>query len=250
VSEAETVALRREAAHILIVDDDGLVREMLARYFEGKGFRVSEAADGAAMRETLARAPVDLILLDLVMPGEDGLTLAREVRSRSDVSIVMLTSLDDVTDRVTGLEVGADDYLTKPFHPREVLARVRAVLRRARPAAFRDTGNEEEPAVYRFKGWELHAAMRWLVAPDGREVPLTTGEFELLLTFVTHPGHVLDRNRLMNLIKGRKWAAFDRSIDQQVARLRRKIEADPSNPSLIKSVRSAGYLFAAQVRRS
>lgn len=239
------------AAHVLVVDDDPRVRAMLVRYLEGESFRVGEAGDGPAMRAYLARECVDLVLLDLVLPGEDGLALARELRAGDDrIGIIMLTGRDDVIDRIVGLEVGADDYLTKPFHLREVLARVRTVLRRAR----RPTGEAlERPApgetVLRFEGWTLEPARRRVTAPDGREVALTTGEFDLLLAFATNPGRVLDRDRLMDLAKGRDWAAYDRSIDQQVARLRRKIEPDPAHPSLIRSVRGVGYLFAADVRR-
>ena len=240
----------RNAAHLLIVDRDPPVRTMLTPYLEGEGFRVSEAGSGREMREVLARSPVDLVLLDRVLPGEDGLTLARELRRRLDVGIIILTGRGDVIDRVAGLEVGADDYLTKPFHPREVLARVRSVLRRTRAAPRAESGGEEPAeADYRFEGWEVEARKRRVVAPDGREVALTTAELDLLLAFLAHPGEVIDRDRLMGLAKGRAWAAQDRSIDQQVARLRRKIEADPRRPSLIKSVRGAGYLFAADVRR-
>ena len=169
------------------------------------------------------------------------------------MAVILLTSRDDVIDRVAGLEAGADDYIGKPFHPREVLARVRTVLRRPReasPAAGGGSGGVgEADTVYGFAGWELHVRSRRVVAPDGGDVPLTTAEFDLLLAFATHPGHVLERDRLMELAKGRAWAASDRSVDQQVARLRRKIEADPGRPLLIKSVRGAGYVLAAEVRR-
>jgi len=239
----------REAVHILVVDDDPRIRTMLVRYLAGEGFQVHEAGNGQEMRACLARAPIDLILLDLVMPGEDGLTLARDVRSRSDVGIVILTGRGDVIDRVAGLEAGADDYLAKPFHLREVLARVRSVLRRARTTAFNGEANESAGDTYRFEGWEVQVRKRRVLAPGGREVALTTAEFDLLLAFLARPGEALDRDRLMELAKGRAWAAQDRSVDQQVARLRRKIEADARNPSLIKSVRGAGYLLAADVRR-
>ncbi len=235
--------------HVLIVDDDPRVRSMLARYLSGEGFRVGEAGDGPAMRACLAREVPDLVLLDLNLPGEDGLTLARELRAAHPaLGIIMVTGRGDVVDRVVGLEVGADDYVAKPFNLREILARVRTVLRRAKPAQAADPPRGGEPAL-RFEGWVLEPSRRRLTGPDGREVALTTGEFDLLLAFASHPGRVLDRDRLLDLVKGREWAANDRSVDQQVARLRRKVEADPANPSLIKSVRGVGYLFAAEVRR-
>jgi two-component system phosphate regulon response regulator OmpR len=231
--------------HVLIVDDDPRVRSMLARYLSGEGFRVGEAGDGPAMRACLAREVPDLVLLDLNLPGEDGLTLARELRAAHPaLGLVMVTGRADVIDKVVGLEVGADDYIAKPFNLREVLARVRTVLRRARPSA----PPAEAGPTLEFEGWTVEPAKRRVRAPDGREVALTTGEFDLLLAFATHPGRVLDRDRLLDLVKGRDWAAHDRSVDQQVARLRKKVEPDPANPSLIKSVRGVGYLFAADVR--
>jgi DNA-binding response OmpR family regulator len=230
--------------NILVVDDDELIRELLIEYFRSQGVISQEAANGSMMREVLDQdSSIDLILLDIVMPGEDGLTLMREIRHRSDVGIIMLSSLDDVIDRVTALEMGADDYLCKPFHPREVLARIRAVLRRHQQASVSPGKTEREP-VYRFDGWELHPGTRNLLDRDRREVHLTTVEFDLLMAFAAHPGRVLDRDALMDLTKGRDWAAFDRSIDQQVARLRRKIELDPKLPSLIKTVRGTGYIFS------
>lgn len=242
----------QRVTHVLVVDDDPRVRTMLGRYLTGEGFRVGEAGDGKAMQAYLAQERVDLVLLDLVLPGEDGLALARQLRrSHPGLAIIMVTGRDDVIDRVAGLEVGADDYIAKPFHLREVLARIRTVLRRM-------PGPQPEPAraanagrpLLRFEGWTVDPAKRQVTAPDGTEVPLTTSEFDLLLAFVNHPGRVLERDQLMDLVKGRKWAAYDRSIDQQVARLRRKIEADPASPSLIRSVRGVGYLFAPEVRRS
>jgi two-component system, OmpR family, response regulator len=238
------------AVHLLIVDDDPRVRAMLVRYLAGEGFRLSEAGDGAAMRASLARTEVDLVLLDLVLPGEDGLTLAREIRAANPgTGIVMITGRDDVIDRVAGLEVGADDYIAKPFHLREVLARVRSVLRRRQPQSSAGVTVEPTGDMLRFEGWRIEPGKRRVVGPDGAEVPLTTGEFDLLLVFASHAGRVLERDRLLDLVKGREWAAYERSIDQQVARLRRKIEADPANPTLIRSVRGVGYLFAAEVRR-
>jgi two-component system phosphate regulon response regulator OmpR len=203
------------------------------------------------MRQCLASQPVDLVLLDLVLPGDDGLDLAREIRSRSNAGIIMVTGRSDVVDMVVGLEVGADDYIAKPFHLREVLARMRSVLRRLQPAAVAVTREAESPPddLVQFDRWRFDLGRRTLTSPDGADVPLTTGEFDLLKVFVVHPGRVLDRDQLMDLTRGRSWEAFDRSIDAQVARLRKKIEAHPRHPALIKSVRGAGYIFAARVQR-
>ena len=230
---------------ILVVDDDARVREMLRKYLEGEGFSVSLAADGAAMRRLLAERPVDLVLLDLMMPGEDGLTLAREVRARSDVPIIILSGKGDTIDRVVGLELGADDYIAKPFHLREVLARIKTVLRRA--SAKREDASRVAQGALAFAGWRIDPAQRELVGPHGRQVELTSGEFGLLLAFVRHPQRVLTRDQIMDLTKGQDWSPLDRSIDNQVRRLRRKIEADPGQPQLIKTVRGTGYLFAAAV---
>jgi len=236
--------------HVLVVDDDQHIRTMLRRYLVEEGFRVSEAADGGAMRAALEAERVDLVLLDLMMPGEDGLSLARHVRRRSDIPIIMLTGKGDVIDRVAGLEAGADDYIAKPFHLREVLARIRTVLRRGRaaaaPAAPASAGAQESLV---FQGWRLDLVRRELRRPNGELVPLTTGEFELLRAFAGHPNRVLARDRLMTLVKGQEWAAYARAVDAQVVRLRRKIEADPANPALIKTVRGAGYVFAAAVTK-
>ena len=235
---------RDNAPHILVVDDDQRIRQMLSRYFDQEGYRVSVAADGAALRAQLTDS-VDVILLDVVMPGEDGLTLAREIRAKSDVGIIMLTGRDDVLDRIVGLEVGADDYLPKPFHLREVLARVKSVLRRRGPQTPAAATGE----VIRFEGWRLDIARRQLVSPTGEDVALTTGEFDLLAALAGHPGRVLSREALMDLTRGRSLETFDRTIDAQVARLRKKIEADPKNPMLVKSVRNVGYVFTGRVDR-
>jgi len=234
----------KRAEHILVVDDDPRIRQMLQRYFEGEGYRLTAAGDGPAMKAVLGRSRVDIILLDLVLPGgEDGLELAREVRAHSDVPIIMLTGRDDVVDRIVGLEVGADDYVAKPFHLRELLARVRTVLRRRPPAA------PEEPRtleVLRFEGWLLDLGRRQLVSADGVEVALTTGEFDILAVLARKPGHVFTREGLMDLTRGRSLEAFDRSIDAQIARLRKKVERDPKRPVLIKSVRGVGYVFTGR----
>jgi two-component system OmpR family response regulator len=239
--------------HVLIVDDEPRIRTMLRRYLVEEGFKVSDAADGAGMRAALAREAVDLVLLDLMMPGEDGLSLARHIRQRSEIPIIMLSGKGDLVDRVVGLETGADDYITKPFELREVLARIRTVLRRA---ATRDASAASEPSlaanvnaseVLVFEGWRLDLVRRELRWQTGESVPLTAGEFELLRAFTTNPNRVLNRDQLIDLVKGREWAAYDRGVDTQVMRLRKKIEPDPSNPRFIKTVRGAGYVFAAAV---
>src|SRR5665213_735785 len=203
-----------EAGRMLVVDDDPRIRQMLARYFEDEGYRVTTAGDGSSMRRALGASVFDVILLDLILPGgDDGVNLAREVRAHSDVPIIMLTGRDDVTDRVVGLEVGADDYIAKPFHLREVLARVRSVLRRRRPAS----PSAEAPTgeLVEFEGWRLDLGRRQLLSPGGADVALTTGEFDMLVALVHHPGRVMTREVLMDLTRGRGREAFDRTIDAQ-----------------------------------
>ncbi len=235
---------------ILVVDDDSRIRQMLTRYFTQEGYQVAAAADGPAMRACLNANQVDVILLDVVLPGDDGLTLARQIRAHSDVGIIMLTGHGEVMDRVVGLEVGADDYVAKPFHLREVLARVKSVLRRRKhapePAAAEQTRYDE---VIRFDGWLLDIGRRRLIAPKGEAIALTTGEFDLLATLAKYPGRIFGRETLMDLTRGRTWEAYDRTIDAQVARLRKKVEGDPKNPALIKSVRGVGYVFTGKVDR-
>lgn len=238
--------------HILIVDDDHRICKMLSGYLSEEGFRVSIAESGAAMRERLATEKIDLILLDLLLPGEDGLELARDVRSQSNIGIIMVTGRADIVDAVVGLEVGADDYIAKPFHLREVLARIKSVLRRLQPThpvEFASSPHPEPGETIRFDGWSLDLGRRELRDPRGTPVPLTTGEFDLLVTFARHPGRVLNRDTLMDLTRGRQWEVFDRAIDAQVARLRRKIEPEPRSPTLIKSVRGVGYLFTGSIER-
>lgn len=243
-----------DALHVLIVDDEARIRTMVRRYLLEEGLQVSEAADGAAMRAALAGERIDLVLLDLMMPGEDGLSLARDIRRQSDVPIIMVTGKGDLIDRVVGLEAGADDYIAKPFHLREMLARIRTVSRRTRgrdPAPpVADALPEPKPEAHTlaFEGWTLDLLRRDLRAADGSSVAITAAEFELLQTFLQHPNRVLSRDQLMDMAKGRDWAAYDRTVDTQVMRLRKKIEADPANPLLIKTVRGAGYLFAVPVR--
>jgi two-component system OmpR family response regulator len=229
-----------ESGHILVVDDQQEICDLVREYLSDEGFRVSTANDGAGLRETIARDTVDLVILDLVLRGEDGLQLARELRSQSDVGIIMLTGRGETVDRIIGLEMGADDYLSKPFHLRELLARVRSVLRRG---STRGGDKGEARSRVRFAGWTLDLASRELLSPSGEEVRLTTGEFELLAAFVDHANQVLSRDRLLDLSRHREAGPFDRTIDVQVGRLRRKLEDDPKNPSMIKTVRGGGYMF-------
>jgi two-component system phosphate regulon response regulator OmpR len=232
--------------HLLIVDDDPRIRQMLMRYFEGEGYRVSAVADGVGMHQAINSNEVDVILLDVVLPGgKNGIELAREVRATSDVPIIMLTDRDDVTDRVVGLEVGADDYIAKPFHLREVLARVRSILRRQELASR--TALVPEGQSFEFEGWRLDLPRRALLAPNGAEVVLTSGEFDMLAALVQHAGKVMSRDRLMDLTRGREPSPFDRTVDSQIARLRKKLEASTNAPRLIKTVRGVGYVFIGQL---
>lgn len=236
--------IEKRTERILIVDDDPRIRQMVTRYFEDEGFVVHSAPDGNAMRKVLSDYTIDLILLDLVLPqSEDGLTLAREIRTSSDVPIVMLTGRDDVLDRIVGLEVGADDYIPKPFHLREVLARVRSILRRRKPAELPqiDLGQ-----ILEFDGWRLEINRRRLLNPDQQEVELTTGEFDMLAVMIRNSGRVLTREMLMDQTRGRQLDTYDRAIDAQIARLRKKIEPNPAQPTFIRSVRGVGYIFTGE----
>ena len=243
-----------ETPHLLVVDDDPLIRSLLRRYLTGEGFRITEAIDGAGVRAALVQGPIHAVLLDLVMPGEDGLSLARQIRQRSNVPIIMLTGKGELIDRVVGLESGADDYITKPFELRELLARIRALLRRANPQPVGEPPPLSTPAapgeMLSFEGWTLDLIKRELRGESGAPVSLTAGEFELLRVFASNPNRVLSRDRLIELAKGRDWASFDRAIDTQVGRLRKKIETDPAHPTLVKTVRGGGYIFAATVRQA
>jgi two-component system OmpR family response regulator len=235
------------APHILIVDDHREIRDLVSRVLVKEGFRVSAAADGRAMRRMLADARIDLILLDLMLPGEDGLALCRALRAEGNIPIIMLTAKGEEVDRVIGLEMGADDYLSKPFGSRELIARIRAVLRRSRMAG---TGAAERPAMrYRFDRWTLNTEARELVRDDGVVVPLSSGEYDLLLALVERPQRVLSRDQLLDLARGRAAAALDRSIDTQISRLRKKIEIDPADPKVIQTVWGGGYILAPAVNR-
>lgn len=241
----------KAAPHILIVDDEAEIRLMLRRLFEREGFAVSEAKDGAELFATLDRQPVSLITLDLRLGGEDGLELARRVRMKDNVPIVMISGKGDPIDRVVGLELGADDYISKPFHLREVLARIRAVLRRYETSTESTSPPERTKtgAKYRFADWMLDISRRELCSKAGVCQELTTAEFNLLEIFVARPARVLSRDNLMDLLKGIEWSPVDRTIDNLVGRLRRKIEKQPDAPALIKTVRGIGYVFTGEVAR-
>jgi two-component system phosphate regulon response regulator OmpR len=231
------------SGRILIVDDDREVREMLAEYLASHGFEPETAEGGAAMRAALARGAPDVVLLDVRLPGEDGLTLARFLRERYDVGIIMVTAAGEVVDRIVGLEMGADDYVAKPFDLRELLARVKSVVRRvqARPRTAAPAEREAERVAVGRCMLDLKA--RQLLDHSGAEVPITAMEFDLLKAFVDHPNQVLSRDRLLTLTRNREWEPFDRSIDIRIARVRRKVEEDPDNPKAIRTVRGSGYMF-------
>ena len=234
-----------EEPHILLVDDEREIREPLASYLSKNGVRVTKAENAAAARQMLSAYAIDLVLLDIMMPGEDGLALAGFIRATTPIPVILLTARAEEMDRVVGLEIGADDYVTKPFSPRELLARIKAVLRRAGEARVR----APDADTYGFGPWLLKSGERELIGEDNVAIPLSTGEYNLLHAFVTHPRRVLSRDQLLDLSQGRELAAFERSIDNHISRLRKKIEADPANPKLIKTVWGGGYMLAAEVRR-
>ena len=231
--------------HILVVDDDRDIRDLLSKFLRKNGFRVDVAANGRAMRDVLATSKIDLVVLDRVMPGEDGLMLCRDLRRESRIPVILLTLLGADTDRIVGLEMGADDYVVKPFNPQELLARMRAVLRRANDLPFQN--DLQRVSALQFNGWTLDQTKRELLNPDGVLIDLSQGELDLLVAFAEHPQVVLSREQLLNLTRSRNIVAFDRSIDMQVTRLRRKIEADPENPELVKTIRNKGYIFTPVV---
>ena len=234
----------------MIVDDDREIRDLLSRFLRKHGFRTSVGADGREMRKHLADAHIDLLVLDVMMPGETGLQLCAQLRVQpkfgAKLPIIMLTAAGEETDRIVGLEMGADDYLPKPFNPRELLARIRAVLRRSEDGG-RILVDAGEVQLINFAGWTLDLGQRRLMAADGRDVELSAGEFDLLAAFAQRPRRVLSRDQLLDLAKGRAAQAFDRSIDVQVGRLRKKIEVDPAQPQLIITVRGGGYMFTPEV---
>ncbi len=234
--------------HILVVDDHRDIRETLARYLIKNGLRATTAESAAHARKALKAASIDLVVLDIMMPGEDGLSLCRHLVETGSIPVILLTAMADDTDRVIGLEIGADDYVTKPFNPRELLARIRAVLRRTSLVPKdRDPMEQEELG---FEGWRLNVSKRELLDSDGVVVPLSSGEFQLLCAFLKRPKMVLTRDQLLDLTTGRTPTVFDRSIDNQVSRLRRKIEVDPKDPKLIKTVWGGGYMLTADVKGS
>jgi DNA-binding response OmpR family regulator len=237
-------------AHIVVVDDEQPIRTLLRNCFESEGYRVSEAANGVELLAHLKSANIDLITLDLTLGSESGLEIARKLRAKSNIPIIMVTGKGDVIDRVVGLEIGADDYIAKPFHLREMLARVRTVLRRTGGQADRTSAVTVEELIYRFDGWEFNLTRRELHDPGGKMCPLTTAEVELLAVLVKRPGHVLSRDAIMDQLKGHDWAANDRAIDSQISRLRKKLGGDSESSSLIKTVRGAGYSFTAKVAKS
>jgi len=234
--------------HILVVDDQRDIREPLGRYLEKHGMRVTLAGSAAEAREACKRHSVDLVVLDIMMPGEDGLSLCRSLRESANMPVILLTAMAEDADRIVGLEVGADDYVVKPFNPRELLARIKAVLRRATtlPQSMQPV-SEDRMA---FGEWIFDLARREVMGADGVVVPLSTAEFRLLSAFVQRPGMVLTRDQLLDLTSGREAHPFDRSIDNQISRLRRKLEADPKNPEIIKTVWGGGYVFAAAVKEA
>jgi len=236
-----------ETPHLLLVDDERSIREPLAAFLTRQGFRVTQAGDAAEARTRLAAYAIDLVVLDIMMPGEDGLSLTRHIRETGDLPVILLTARTEETDRIVGLEMGADDYVVKPFSPRELSARIKVVLRRVQAGGTRQAAPESHS--YAFAGRVLRTGERALVDRDGVSVPLSTGEYNLLLALVTRPRQVLTRDQLLDLTQGREAAAFDRAIDNQVSRLRRKIEDDPKTPEIIKTVWGGGYTLTAEVTR-
>jgi len=231
--------------HILVVDDDAEIRSLLGDYLRKNGYRATAVADGKAMWTALARGKVDMVVLDLMLPGDDGLTLCRKLRAESETPVIMLTARGEETDRIVGLEMGADDYLAKPFSPRELLARIKSVMRRYRslPRNLR----ADDAREIAFAGWRLDVVARHLVSAQGVVTSLSGSEYQLLRVFLSHPNHVLTRDQLMVLSKGREADPLERGIDIQVSRLRHRLNDDPSDPKIIKTVRGEGYVLAAPV---
>ena len=233
--------------HLLLVDDERSIREPLAQYLTKQGFRVTQAGDAEGARTRLNAYAIDLAVVDIMMPGEDGLSLCRHLRATTDTPVILLTAKAEETDRIVGLEMGADDYVVKPFSPRELAARIKVVLRRVATGGVRQ--HAPEAGSFAFAGWVLRTGERTLVDREGVAVPLSTGEYNLLLALVQRPRQVLTRDQLLDLTQGREAAAFDRAVDNQISRLRKKIEGDPKAPALIKTVWGGGYTLAAEVTR-
>jgi two-component system OmpR family response regulator len=243
------VAALPDATRVLVVDDEAALREPLSDYLVRQGFAASQAASAAEARARLAAEPFDIVLLDVMMPGEDGLSLCRHLIEARQLPVIFLTARGEATDRIVGLEIGADDYVVKPFDPRELVARIRSVMRRA----VRAPGAAETAAAdrfhYAFDGWRLDPLRRRLTDRENAVVAISSAEFRLLVAFLDHPRQVLDRDRLLDMVQGREAHLFDRAIDNQISRLRRKIERDSRNPELIQTVWGGGYMLAAEVRR-
>jgi DNA-binding response OmpR family regulator len=235
-----------DTEHIVVVDDEEGIRLQLDEFLTSEGYRVTAVSDGAGLRQVMDNVDIDLVLLDVHLPGEDGITIVRDYLSKTDVGVIMLTSRTEIMDRVVGLEVGADDYIPKPYHLRELLARVRSVLRRRTRDGGAEGGAGPIPKV-RFADWVLDYMSRSLTSPEGKNVPLTSSEFSLLVVFIQNPNRVLTRDELLNLAADRKWEPLDRAIDVLVGRLRRKVERNSKAPQLIKTVRGAGYIFTSEV---
>ncbi|MXP26336.1 response regulator [Altererythrobacter indicus] len=231
--------------HVLLVDDEPDLREPLAEYLVRQGFRVSEAGDASKARSLLVLEMPDIALVDIMMPGEDGLSLCRHLSEAKGMPVILLTAKGEAMDRIIGLEIGADDYVVKPFEPRELVARIRSVLRRA----HKPPAEVEEDALYTFEGWTLDPLKHRLTDQEGTVVTISSAEFRLLKAFLDHPRQVLDRDRLLDMVQGREAHLFDRAVDNQVSRLRRKIEADGRDPKLIQTVWGGGYRLAADVKR-
>ena len=234
-----------DQTRLLLVDDEAALREPLAEYLARQGFAVAQAATAAEARTRLRDDPPDLVLLDIMMPGEDGLSLCRHIVESRQIPTIFLTARGEATDRIVGLEIGADDYVVKPFEPRELVARIRSVLRRA----ARGPADRADEDLFTFEGWALDPLKRRLIDPEGALVAISSAEFRLLMAFLEHPRQVLDRDRLLEMVQGREAHLFDRAVDNQVSRLRRKIEVDSRNPQLIQTVWGGGYMLAAEVRR-
>ncbi|KGF65688.1 response regulator [Pseudomonas lutea] len=234
-------------SHLLLVDDDVEVLALLQKFLEQHGYSVAVATGGASLWQAVEKRRPDLVILDVMLPGESGLVLCQQLRAQHAVAVIMLTAMGELSDRVVGLELGADDYLTKPFDARELLARVRAVLRRVGDGAREPT--DASRSILEFANWHLDVTRRELRSPDKVMIPLSTGEFELLLVFAEHPRRVLSRQQLLDMARGESYDAFDRSVDVQVSRLRRKLEADLHSEPMIRTIRNGGYLFSPSVVR-
>ncbi|PHR21140.1 MAG: DNA-binding response regulator [Sphingopyxis sp.] len=232
--------------HILLVDDEASLREPLAEYLIKQGYKVQQASDASAARSLLNAYDFDIILLDIMMPGEDGLSLCRFVTDKTDTPVIFISARTEETERIIGLELGADDYITKPFSPRELVARIKVVLRRAEKGGAKQIGTSG--GGYQFSGWTLKSDKRSLIDADGVNVSLSSGEYQMLLALVSRAGKVLNRDQLLDITQGREAHAFDRAVDNQISRLRRKIEADPKNPEIIKTVWGGGYVLAGEVK--